>query len=42
MKIETLLASLGGVFIVLCLAFIRYAPSILIAFVVYHFIVKWW
>ena len=42
MKIETFLASVGGLVIVLTYAFLRYSPLIVTAIVVSHFLIKWW
>ncbi len=42
MKIDTFLASVGGLAIVLLYAFLRYSPMIIAFVVVTHFIVKWW
>jgi hypothetical protein len=42
MKIDTFLATVGGLAILLFIASLRYLPALIIAVIVAHFVVKWW
>lgn len=42
MKIDTFLASVGGLAILFIYALLRYWPMVITAIVVAHFVIKWW